>query len=93
MADYQVHVLDVWGRIVRTVGVECDDDDQARVIAEDQTGLVPMEIWQDDRLIERYESVLKAYPRLSRETPRRRPGEAAESAAVEWKAPAASTSG
>ena len=44
-----------------------------------------MEIWQDDRLIERYESVLKAYPRLSI-------GEAAESAAVEWKAPAASTS-
>jgi hypothetical protein len=58
MATYQVHILDVFGRIVRTVEVECDGDDQARALAEDQSRLVSTELWQDDRLIERYDSVL-----------------------------------
>jgi hypothetical protein len=61
MASYQVHLLDVFGRIVRTIEVECDDDDQARVLAEDQTRLVSTELWQGDRLIERYDSVLEAF--------------------------------
>ncbi len=58
MTSYQVHVLDVWGRIVRTIDIECDDNRQARVIAEDQSHRVSTELWQDGRLIERYDSAL-----------------------------------
>jgi hypothetical protein len=61
MAAYQVHVLNEWGRVTRTVAVECDDDDQARALAEDQAGLVSTELWQGDRLIERYGSLWEAY--------------------------------
>jgi hypothetical protein len=57
VADYQIHFLDVWGRIVRTIELECEDDEHARWRLEEQTtGLVPMELWQGERLIERYES-------------------------------------
>ena len=58
MSEYQIHVLDEWGRIVRTVRVECDSDDVARALAQDPTGLISTELWQGDRLIERYNSVL-----------------------------------
>jgi hypothetical protein len=55
MPEYQVHVLDEWGCIVRTVKVECDGDEQARVLAEDPTGRISTELWQGDRLIGRYD--------------------------------------
>jgi hypothetical protein len=61
MAEYKIYVLNEWGRVMRTVAVECDDDDQARMLAEDQAGLVSTELWQDDRLIERYGPLWEAY--------------------------------
>ena len=57
MPDYKIHFLDVWGCIVRTIDLECEDDEDARWRLEEQTsGLVAMELWQGKRLIERYES-------------------------------------
>jgi hypothetical protein len=64
MSDYQVHFLDEWGRIVRTVKVECDGDEQARTLAQDPAGCIPTELWQGDRLIERYEPALVKYSPL-----------------------------
>ena len=70
--DYQVHILDEWGGVARTVRLECDNDDQARVLAEDQAALVSTELWQGDRLIERYGSLWEAFSPLDVAAWRRR---------------------
>ena len=57
---YQLHILDEWGRILRTREVACRDDDHARALAEPHVGLVPMELWKGGRVIERYEADLMA---------------------------------
>jgi hypothetical protein len=59
MPNYQIHFLDVWGCVVRTVKLDCQGDDHARWLFEQQaTGLIAMELWQGERLVERYESDL-----------------------------------
>jgi hypothetical protein len=56
--EYQVHFLDAFGRILRTIQIECEDDDRARAIVEERAGTDPMEVWQGERLVERYEPEL-----------------------------------
>jgi hypothetical protein len=68
MSEYQVHIVDEWGRILRTIQIECDGDEQARALAQDPSGRTSTELWQGDRLIERYDylwSVASPEPRLA----------------------------
>jgi hypothetical protein len=58
MPDYLVHFLDPFGRVLRSIEIECDDDVQARALVEEQAGQVPLELWQGKRLVERYEQEL-----------------------------------
>jgi hypothetical protein len=57
---YQIHLLNAWGRIVQTVSIECIDDEEARSIVEKHTGSFPLELWEGERIVERYEGDLSA---------------------------------
>jgi hypothetical protein len=58
MTGYRVHFLDVWGRIIQTSEIQGRDDDHARSLIERHIGLVAMELWHGDRVVERYEADL-----------------------------------
>jgi hypothetical protein len=53
---YQVRLLNAWGFRVRAVEVEWPDDDAALDAMERFSGLFPIELWEDGRLVARYES-------------------------------------
>jgi hypothetical protein len=52
---YQFRLLSRAERVVRTVSSECDDDDAALAAIKPFSGLFPIEVWQGDRLVHRFE--------------------------------------
>jgi PAS domain-containing protein len=53
---YEVRYLDLEGDVIRSLRVSCVDDDQARLLVEPHVGLLPLELWQGDRLVEHFAS-------------------------------------
>jgi hypothetical protein len=58
MSNYRVHLLNSWGTIVQSVEINCSSDNEARTLLERFAGLFPLELWQGDRLVDRYEAEL-----------------------------------
>jgi hypothetical protein len=52
--DYEVRLLNRWGRIVRRVPFECADDDTVIGIMSNHAGAFPIEVWDGERLVARF---------------------------------------
>jgi hypothetical protein len=55
---YQVLILDSFGAVVRTLDIECADDEAARTVIEGLAGVFALELWAGERLVERYETAV-----------------------------------
>ncbi|MFZ3005430.1 MAG: hypothetical protein WA047_04595 [Phenylobacterium sp.] len=55
MLDYRIYFLGVNGRISRAVAFECEDDAAAIEIARQHSHEHAMELWQQARMVQRFE--------------------------------------
>ena len=55
MREYKAYFIGPDGRIAGRVDLVCADDDEARERAKDLADSQPVELWQLDRMIERFE--------------------------------------
>jgi hypothetical protein len=54
MAEYKLYILDEHDWVTRIECLQCDDDNSAVVAALDYAPEQPMELWNRDRLIQRF---------------------------------------
>jgi hypothetical protein len=56
LAVYEFRLFNRMGRMVRAVSTDCEDDAAALALVRPFTGPFPVEVWADERLVERFES-------------------------------------
>ncbi len=61
MLDYRIYFLGANGRISRAVAFECEDDDAAIKIAREHHHEHAMELWQQARMVQRFEPSAPEY--------------------------------
>ena len=54
MAEYRVNIIGTDGQFLRAVELICPDDDKAREYAKQLVDGHDVELWQHDRLVERF---------------------------------------
>jgi hypothetical protein len=55
LALYEVRLLSSSGNLVRTVRIECANDEEALAAVQPFSGTFPIEVWQGERLVRRFD--------------------------------------
>ena len=56
MASYQLRYFDVLGAVALTRDFEAESDEAAKAYADNARGLTPMELWELDRKVNRWDA-------------------------------------
>jgi hypothetical protein len=63
MDEYRAYIIGPCGRIINRVDIRCSGTEEARRLAKIAVDDHPVELWQADRFIERFDEVLRLRPR------------------------------